>query len=116
MFGQDPCAKQPQAYQWLRQKMSINPEKKKVTLSVRDTRFSAYFEGSLTSFVKRIETTIASLKMRTDSTDKKVRDKAAEFLRKIFFTLAILDIYILLGGFSSLLHFHGIFERYSRNC
>ena len=85
-----------------------------------DTRFSAYFEGSLTSFVKRIETTIASLKMRTDSTDKKVRDKAAEFLRKIcnkiFFTLAILDIYILLGGFSSLLHFHGIFERYSRNC
>ena len=113
MFGQDPCAEQPRVYQWLHQKMSINPEKKKVTLSVSDTSYSAHFEGSLTSFVKRIETTIASLKMRTD---KKVRDKAAEFLRKIFFTLAILDIYILLGGFSSLLHFHGIFERYSRNC
>ena len=60
--------------------------------------------------MKRIETTIASLKMRTDSTDKKVRDKAAEFLRKIcnkiIYTLGILDIYRLLGGFSSLHHFH----------
>ena len=74
-----------------------------------DTRFSAYFEGSISNFIKRIETTIAALKKRIESTDKKVKDKAASLMKKIcskqFFLLilGILDIYRLLGTTSSLL-------------
>ena len=77
--------------------------------SLSDTRFSAYFEGSIANFVKRIETTIAALRMRTESTDKKVKDKAADLLKKIcnkkFFLLihGIQDLYRLLGSISSLL-------------
>ena len=48
-----------------------------------DTRFSAYFEGSIANFEKRNETNIAALKKRTENTDKKVRDKAASLLKRI---------------------------------
>ena len=48
-----------------------------------DTRFIAYFEGSISNFEKRIETTIAALRKRTESSDKKVKDKAADLLKKI---------------------------------
>ena len=51
--------------------------------SLSDTRFYAYFEGSISNFVKRIETTIAALTKRTESTDKKVRDKASELLNLV---------------------------------
>ena len=37
---------------------------------VSDTRFAAYFEGSISNIEKRIETTIAALRKRTDSSDK----------------------------------------------
>ena len=71
-----------------------------------DTRFSAYFEGSVKNFEKRMETNITALKKRTESTDKKVKEKAAQLLNKIiskqlFLTsLGILDIYQLLGSVS----------------
>ena len=77
--------------------------------NLSDTRFSAYFEGSISNFIKRIETTIAALKKIIESTDKKVKDKAASLMKKIcskqFFLLilGILDIYRLLGSTSSLL-------------
>ena len=74
--------------------------------SMSDTRFSAYFEGSISNFEKRMETNIAALRKRTESTDKKVSDKAAGLLRRIcskqFFltNLGLLDIYRLLGSSS----------------
>ena len=77
--------------------------------SLSDTRFSAYFELSISNFVKRIETTIAALQKRTESNDKAVRDKASGLLKKIcnkqFFLLilGILDIYRHLWSKSSLL-------------
>ena len=77
--------------------------------NMSDTRFSAYFEGSISNFEKRNETNIAALRKRTESTDKKVKEKASSLLNKIcnkqFFllNLGILDIYRLLGSVSSLL-------------
>ena len=70
------------------------------------TRFSAYFEGSIKNFEKRIETSICALKKRTEGTDKKVVEKASQLLRKIiskqFFllNLGILDVYHLLASAS----------------
>ena len=72
--------------------------------SMSDIRFSAYFEGSISNFEKRMETNIAAPRKRTESTDKKVSDKAAGLLRRIcskqFFlpNLGLLDIYRLLGS------------------
>ena len=74
--------------------------------TMSDTRFSAYFEGSISNFEKRMETNIAALRKRTESSDKKVSDKAASLLRRIcskqFFltNLGIQDIYRLLGSSS----------------
>ena len=74
--------------------------------SMSATRFSAYFEGSIRNFERRMETNIGALRKRLESTDKKVREKASQLLKKIiskqFFlmNLGILDVYILLGSIS----------------
>ena len=74
--------------------------------SMSGTRFSAYFEGSIKNFERRMETNVEALRKRLESTDKKVREKAAQLLRKInckqFFlmNLGILDVYTLLGSTS----------------
>ena len=74
--------------------------------SLSGTRFSAYFEGTIRNFERRMATTIGALRKRTESTDKKVREKAASLLKRIwnkqFFmtNLGLLDIYHLLGGVS----------------
>ena len=48
-----------------------------------DTRFSAYFDGSIENFAKTMEANIQALKKRVESQDKKVSEKASELLRKI---------------------------------
>ena len=48
-----------------------------------DTRFAAYFEGSIGNFEKRMETNIAALRKRTESTDSKVKEKASKLLKRI---------------------------------
>jgi hypothetical protein len=71
-----------------------------------DTRFAAYFEGSIGNFEKRMETNIAALRKRTESTDSKVKEKASKLLKRIcskqflLTNLGILDVYNLLGGIS----------------
>ena len=42
---------------------------------VSDTWFAAYFEGSISDFEKRVETTIAALRQRTESSDRKVKER-----------------------------------------
>ena len=70
------------------------------------TRFSAYFEGSIKNFERRMKTNICALQKRTEGTDKKVVEKASQLLRKIiskqFFllNLGILDVYHLLASAS----------------
>ena len=51
--------------------------------TLSDTRFSAYFESALTNFERRTETTIAALRKRVESNDKKVKDTAARLLREV---------------------------------
>jgi hypothetical protein len=71
-----------------------------------DTRFAAYFEGSIGNFEKRMETNIAALRKRTESTDSKVKEKASKLVKRIcskqflLTNLGILDVYNLLGGIS----------------
>ena len=71
-----------------------------------DTRFSAYFEGSIEKFEKRMETNIQALKKRVGSQDKKVSEKASELLRRMiskqfFMTMhGNLDVYCLFGSIS----------------
>ena len=75
--------------------------------TLSDTRFSAYFEAVLKAFEKRINTTIEALKKRQLSKDKEVKDKATWLLKRIlskkFFliNLCLIDIYRVLGSFSS---------------
>ena len=52
-------------------------------LPMNDTRFSAYFEGSINNFGKRMEDNIIPLRKKNESFDKKVSDKAASLLRRI---------------------------------
>ena len=47
------------------------------------TRWSAYFEGSIENFERRMETNLGALRKRTESSDKKVKEKAASLLNKI---------------------------------
>ena len=74
--------------------------------TMSETRFSAYFEGSIKNFERRMETNIEALRKRTESSGKKVRDQAAQILKRIcskqfFLTLhGVLDIYHLLGSIS----------------
>ena len=74
--------------------------------TMSETRFSAYFEGSIKNFERRMETNICALKKRTEGTDKKVVEKASQLLRKIiskqFFllNLGILDVYHRLASAS----------------
>ena len=42
-----------------------------------DTRFAAYFEGSIGNFEKWMDTNIAALRKRTESTESKVKEKQA---------------------------------------
>ena len=70
------------------------------------TRFAAYFGGSISNFEKRMETNVAALRKRTESIDKKVKEKASRLLNQIcskqflLLNLGILDIYQLLGRIS----------------
>ena len=71
------------------------------------TRFSAYFESSLTNFERNIEIIIKALQVRAESKEKKVRDIAIDLLKQIvnkqFLAthLGLIDIYRMLGIFSS---------------
>ena len=75
--------------------------------TLSDTRFSAYFESSLVNFERRTETTIAALRKRVLSTDKKVKDKATKLLKDmcnqkfLILNLGLLDVYRLLRSVSS---------------
>ena len=77
--------------------------------SLSTTRFSAYFEKSLSNFEKSIEIIIKALKVRVESKEKKVKDIAVDLLRKIvnkqFLAthLGLTDIYRILGSYSSML-------------
>ena len=51
--------------------------------TLSDTRFAAYFESALDNFERRTETTIAALRKRIQSTDKKVKDKASKLLSEM---------------------------------
>ena len=90
--------------------------------SLSGTRFSAYFEGTIRNFERRMMTNIAALRKRTESTDKKVREKAASLLKRIcskqFFmtNLGFLDIYHLLGGISKELQLSKCFPGRSLYC
>ena len=45
--------------------------------TMSETRFSAYFEGSIKNFERRMETNIEALRKTTENSDKKVRDQTA---------------------------------------
>ena len=75
--------------------------------ALSDTRFSAYFESALINFERRTETTVAALRKRVESSDKKVKETAARLLREmcsqkfLILNLGLLDVYGLLGSISS---------------
>ena len=71
---------------------------------VDNTKLSAYFESAIRNFEKRTETTIAALRKREASKDKKVKETAAKLLKELctkkfmILNLGLLDIYMLLGS------------------
>ena len=77
--------------------------------SLSSTRFPAYFESSLSNFDKSIEIIIRALKVRAESKEKKVKDIAAVLLKKIVnkhflaVHLGLIDVYRVLGSYSSML-------------
>ena len=75
--------------------------------ALSSTRFSAYFESSLSNFEKSIESIIKALQVRSESKEKKVKDIAVDLLKHVvnkqFLAthLGLIDVYRMLGTYSS---------------